>query len=135
MEAGVSIHIRLVVILVVALTGCAPRSGKQLDEACDDDKECASELNWVPELRDHKVCLKPCGPAAIEPPDPNADTSCPSGWECNALLTSVVTDRNGKKLRGFGGFADRPYCVPRGWRSKTLPSDVPPAYVPLPPRD
>lgn len=133
------VHTPRTAILVAALialgVSCKPRSGKQLDEACDGDKECASELNCVPGVRESKVCLRPCGPPAIERPDPAADTSCPSGWECNALLTSIVTDRNGRKMRGFGGFADRPYCVPQGWEPKDVPSDLPASDVPRPASD
>lgn len=120
-RAAMRAAVVFVVLLVVLAFACKSPGSKGLDEACESDKFCADGLVCTDGFRSHKVCMQPCGKSAMESStmQPEAEGgSCPKGWTCSAIVEQRLVDKHTGEHRGsaFGGLADRPMCVPEGWK-------------------
>ena len=111
-------------VLICGLVACkAHEEAKKLGETCKVDRDCESGLDCLAGLEPNtKACMKPCGATRAEQAAGRAnevDSSCPAGWHCSGLSTGTLVDPStGSQRAAFGGFADRPVCVPDGWTPK-----------------
>ncbi len=104
---------RALVIAVLALACCKKYdAGAKIGERCQQDSDCEIGLDCHTYEGGGRVCLKACGPSALDGSDVPVDTSCPPGWECRATSARLVDkDTGSDRGAAFGGLTDRPMCL------------------------